>query len=246
MSQPDGILPAPGFHLSVAEEGSMATKASSDIQIFVLPDGQPIAAELVEADLRGRITKCEEALEDAVWQLSRFYCAVGRYAEATASVERCLAGTGDPAKQAMGYLGLGQLLEEQDRYADAETTYARGLEIMPAPTDVHYFLHNNRGYCLNELGRHAEAEIHCRAAVALDPARYNAHKNLGLALAGQGRFLKAARCLVEADRRCPGDGRARRHLTDLVAAHPEILVEDLGLAIECRMHGVQIGPLGTA
>lgn len=49
----------------------MATKTSPDAQLFFLPDGQPIAAELVEADLRGRVAKCEEALEDAVWQLAR-------------------------------------------------------------------------------------------------------------------------------------------------------------------------------
>ena len=117
---------------------------------------------------------------------------------------------------------------------------------MPAAGEVGYLLHNNRGYCLNKLGRHAEAEVHCRTALALDAARYNAHKNLGLALAGQGRFVEAARCLLEADRRSPGDGRARRHLADLLAAHPEILVDDLDLAAGCRAGGVLIGRVGKA
>ena len=52
---------------------------------FILPDGQPVAPERVEADLRARVAKCEEALEDAVWQLARFYSAMGRHAEATAA-----------------------------------------------------------------------------------------------------------------------------------------------------------------
>ena len=141
---------------------------------------------------------------------------------------------------------MGQLMEQQDRYAEAVAAYARGLAIMPATGRGGYFLHNNRGYCLNEPGRHAEAEVHCRAAITLDPAWYNAHKNLGLALIGQGQFVTAARCLLEADRRCPGDGRARQHLADLLATHLEVLVEDLDLAAACRDSGMRIRTMGNA
>ena len=224
----------------------MANKTSLDPSAFRLPDGQPIAAERVEADLRARVAKAEEALEDARWQLARFYSMVGRYPDATACVDRCLAGTRDPAKQAAGCLGLGQLLEQQDRHAEAAAMYARGLEIPSAPAEVAYFLHNNRGYCLNHLGRHAEAEVHTRTAIALDPARHNAHKNLGLALAGQGRLGEAAHCLLEADRRCPEDARARRHLAELLVEYPELLEADPALAAACRERGIRPGPVGSA
>jgi tetratricopeptide (TPR) repeat protein len=228
-------------------EAPAATTQGAGGPQFMLPDGKPIAAELVEADLRARITKSEVALGDAVWQLARFYSMVGRQEEATACVTRLMeAWREDPGKQAAGYLGLGQLLEQQDRYAEAEAAYARGLALLPSSGEVGYLLHNNRGYCLNILGRHGEAEVHCRAALAMAPARFNAHKNLGLALAGQGQFVEAARCLLEADRRWPGDGRARRHLAELLAAHPEVLVEDLDLATECRAHGLGVGPIGNA
>lgn len=224
----------------------MANKTSPDPSSFGLPSGQPIAVELVEADLRARVAKAEEALEDAIWQLARFYSMVGRYPDATACVDRCLAGTRDPAKQAAGCLGLGQLLEQQGRHAEAEAMYARGLEIPSAPAEVAYFLHNNRGYCLNHLGCHAEAEAHTRAAIAIDPVRHNAHKNLGLALAGQGRFLEAAHCLLEADRRCPGDARARRHLVELLVEYPELLEADPALATACRERRIGPGPVGSA
>ncbi len=224
----------------------MAIKSPPNTPAFILPDSQPITPEAVEADLRARVTACEAALEEAIWQLVRFYSGVGRQGDATACVTRLLAGTTDPAKQAGGYLALGQLLEQERRYAEAEAAYALGLAIMPATKAVGYFLHNNRGYCLNELGRHAEAEVHCRAAITLDATRQNAHKNLGLALAGQGRFLEAARCLLEAIRRYPPDGRARRHLAVLLADHPEVLVEDLDLAGACRAHGLGVGPIGNA
>ena len=90
------------------------------------------------------------------------------------------------------------------------------------------------------------AEICCRAAIALDPARHNTHKNLGLALAGQGRLGEAARCLLEADRRCPGDGRARRHLAELLAENPEVLEADPALAAACRDRGIRPGRAGSA
>jgi tetratricopeptide (TPR) repeat protein len=228
-------------------ETPVATAQGAGGPQFMLPDGNPIAAELVEADLRARITKAEEAWGDATWQMARFYSIIGRQEEAKGCVTRLMeAWTDDPGKQAAGYLALGQLLEQHDSYAEAEAAYARGLAILPAAGEVGYFLHNNRGYCLNTLGRHAEAEVHCRAATALDPARHNAHKNLGLALAGQGRYVQAARCLLEADRRWPADERARRHLADLLAAHPEIPVEELDLAAECQAHGLCVGPIGNA
>jgi len=224
----------------------MDKKSALDTPVFTLPDGQPIAPALVEADLCAGIAKCEEALEDAVWQLARFYSMVGRQGDATACVTRLLANTPDPAKQAGGYLALGQLLEQGDHYAEAEAMYAQGLAILPAAGDVGYFLHNNRGYCLNLLGRHAEAEVHCRAAIALDPVRHNAHKNLGLALAGQGRLGEAACCLLEADRRFPGDERARGHLTALLTENPELLEADPALATACRARGIRPGRAGSA
>jgi tetratricopeptide (TPR) repeat protein len=124
--------------------------------------------------------------------------------------------------------------------------YARGLALQAAAVDVAYFLHNNRGYCLNILGRHADAEVHTRAAIAIDPERHNAHKNLGLALAGQGRFGEAARCFLEADRRCPPDIRARGHLTELLAENPELLAGDPSLATACCERGIRPGPVGRA
>jgi hypothetical protein len=89
----------------------MANKTSPDPPSFNRPDGRPIAAEAVEAELKARVTACEAALEDAVWQLPRFYSMVGRPGGSTACVARLLAGTPDPEKHAAGYLALGQLLE---------------------------------------------------------------------------------------------------------------------------------------
>jgi tetratricopeptide (TPR) repeat protein len=233
--------------LSNQEEDLVRTPGVSSVPTFKLPDGQPIASTEVEASLRSRLAKCEEALEDAVWELARFYSLVGRQPDARVYVNRLMAWTANRAKVVGGYLALGQLLEQEERFAEAEVAYAKGLEVLPPCGEVGYFLQNNRGYCLNILGRYQEAEGHCRAAIAIAPTRFNAHKNLGLALAGQGRYVEAACALLEADRRCLADGRARRHLFDLLSAHPELL-KDSEVANACealRLLG-ETGRVGSA
>ena len=86
-----------------------------------------------------------------------------------------------------------------------------------------YFGNNNLGYSLIQLGRFDEAEDYCLAAIEVNGHRHNAHKNLGLARAGQGRWLDAALSLTEAARLCPEDPRAWLHLQKLLAERPALL-----------------------
>jgi hypothetical protein len=78
------------------------------------------------------------------------------------------------------------------------------------------------------------------------PSRRSHPRNLGLALVGQGRLVEAAHCLLEADRCCPEDARARRHLAELLAENPELLVADPALVEACRERGIRPGPVGSA
>jgi Tfp pilus assembly protein PilF len=227
--RPAAPAPAP-----TSGEDAAGPGRSLEEELAAWEGGKPVPVEMVEARLRARAAQCEAAHADAIWQLARFQSMVGRPEAAMAGVSRLLAGTGDPEKRAGGYLALGQLLEQQHRFADAAAMYATGLETGAVTGEVGYFLHNNQGYCLNALGRHGEAEACCRAAIALDPRRHNAYKNVGIALAGQGRVPEAAQALLEADRRCPADPRARRHLVDLLQAHADVLEADPVLAAACR------------
>jgi predicted nucleic acid-binding protein len=51
---------------------------------------------------------------------------------------------------------------------------------------------------------------------------------------------------LEADRRCPEDARARRHLVELLSENPELLVADSALVAACRERGIRPGPFGSA
>jgi tetratricopeptide (TPR) repeat protein len=118
---------------------------------------------------------------------------------------------------------MGQAQERSGDCKAALETYARAFELPQERNIVWYFLNNNRGYCLSLDGRYQEAEMHCRAAIEIARERPNAHKNLGLALQGQGRYSEAARSFILATMACPEDARALGHLEDLIAAHGEIL-----------------------
>ena len=92
----------------------------------------------------------------------------------------------------------------------------------PMRNDVWYFIHNNLGYSLNTLGRFAVGEKWCRAAIEINPSRPNGHKNLGIALAGQGHYHEAAWCFVTATDNNAGDARSFGLLKDLLQQHPEL------------------------
>ena len=123
------------------------------------------------------------------------------------------------------YLDLGRLSEQDDNYEDAVRYYSLAFTMPEGSDRTWYFLNNNLGYSLARLERYAEAETCCRRAIAINPFQYNAHKNLGLSLRGQGRFLDAATSFLIASMSCPGDGRAMSHLGEMLGDHPELRQE---------------------
>ena len=128
-------------------------------------------------------------------------------------------------KMAECYLDLGRLSEQDDNYEDAVRYYSLAFTMPEGSDRTWYFLNNNLGYSLARLERYAEAETCCRRAIAINPFQYNAHKNLGLSLRGQGRFLDAATSFLIASMSCPGDGRAMNHLGEMLEDHPELRQE---------------------
>lgn len=169
-----------------------------------------------------------------MWELTKLYSRTGRQALALEYVERLKASTDDPERQAGFYLAAGQLLEQMGDFTSAVLAYSQALRMEPARTLTWYLIHNNLGYSLNQLGRFSEAEAYCRAAIAIDPQRCNAYKNLGVALEGQGQLAEAARQYVRAVRANSADPRALRQLEKLVKLHPELTQEMPELGTELQ------------
>jgi len=203
-------------------------------KIVAIDDVETLAAELpaIEPDPGKRLGLLFGFARECL-DYRRFDGAVGLLAKA-------LALAPDDGMRAFCLLEIGKAHEGKPDFRAAADAYRQGLALPPEQTPTWYFLNNNLGFCLNQLGRFAEAEPFCRAAIAFQPYMYNAHKNLGVSLQGQGRLVEAAHSLLEAARRSGSDPRALGHLEDLLAQHPEVGREHpeiLEAAQECSVAG---------
>ena len=144
-------------------------------------------------------------------------------------VRKAAEYTDDAEEKARACWAFGCLLETLRDYENAALVYAVPIAGPPVDGDAWYFVHNNLAFCLNKCGRFREAEVYCRLAIGIRPDRHNACKNLGLALAGQGRPEEAAWWFVAAVTRCPRDSRALHHLEDLVEEHREAVSAHPGI-----------------
>jgi tetratricopeptide (TPR) repeat protein len=131
----------------------------------------------------------------------------------------------DLEKKAACALAMGANAEKQQDFEAAVRFYREAFAMEPTHNFVWYFIHNNLGYSLNRLDRFAEGEKFCRAAIEIDPSRPNGHKNLGIALAGQGQYRRAAGCFVAATYNNSGDARSFGLLKDLLQQHPELVFD---------------------
>jgi tetratricopeptide (TPR) repeat protein len=206
---------------------------------YLLPDGRVVAIDDVETifTFLAGLEKDSEKLKRLLWGLARECGESGRYDGAFAYVEKISTLEEDPDAKAHCFLTMGQLFEGKRDFRAAVKAYSRAFSLPARENDTWYFLNNNLGYSLNQIGDHDEAEPRCRAAIAINPGRHNAHKNLGISLNGQGRYLEAAQSLLRAARAAPEDTRALDHLENLLSQHEEIgrdHPEILEAVQECR------------
>ena len=221
---------------------------TSDVpqDFFIMPDDELISIEDVE-----KIFQCLVSESDSTDHIKEYLIILAQEsrrrgcARATCGyLEKALSLTEAPGERAEFLLAIGQMLEGSDDYATALEAYTRAFELPQEQNTVWYFLNNNRAYCLNKESRHIEAETHCRVAIAINRERHNAHKNLGVALHGQGRYVEAARSFASANRLWPADGRALALLKSLLLAHPEVLEEAPDLFTPFRDRGTS-EPIGS-
>lgn len=186
--------------------------------------------EDIEQKLLETLDGCQRAMGKAVYDMVKFYSAVGNPQKASAYYELLIPPTDNLEERALQYLEKGRLMEQQGRYQQAISFYARALPLEPQDRRIWYFINNNLGYSLNQCEEYVRAEEYCRAAIRIDPARHNAYKNLGIALEGLGRFYEAVEGYVKATELMPRDPRALAHLEDLLDRQPSLLLENSDLS----------------
>ena len=189
---------------------------------FILPDGEFIPIDATERmhEQAGKWLQSPQEVLEFLSVLALECASKGKFAPAQEYFEMLLADNQAETLKAYCLLSIGQLQEQQENYSAAIHWYRKAFRLHPGTDGTWYLLHNNLGYCLNRFGLHVEAEGLCRKAIAIDPARHNAHKNLGIALEGQGCFAEAAREYLAAVKIRPEDRRALRLLQRLRTVHP--------------------------
>jgi tetratricopeptide (TPR) repeat protein len=181
------------------------------------------------------------------WLYARHCQRSRRQERAIGYLRRLAAFLGSAGVRARCLLVIGQLSEQTGDFEAAAAAYAEGQACNPTDPEDAFLLSNNRGYCLNQLGAHAEAEGECRRAIEILSTRHNAYKNLGVALEGLGRHGEAVSSYLQAIEANPADRRALDHLEQLLARAPHLLDGAPGARAhacagqECRFEAVRGG-----
>lgn len=202
-----------------------------------IPVGEALTFAEIEArclkQLQDKDGKCVQSLKN----LADLYSRVKRHDEACDCIRQLIALSDEPEEHARCCLSLGCLMEHIRDYGSAVKYYRQAFGMEPCSTQTWYFIHNNLGFSLNQLGRYDEAIPYLSHALKIDPDRPNAYKNLGLAFVAKGRFAEAAELFVTATQVEASDSRSLAHLESLILAHPglEVEVPDLRDRLEgCR------------
>jgi len=154
-----------------------------------------------------------------------FYRGIEKVDSARVLLQMFLDSNPDEDKKAHCHLALGQIATDEQRFETALNHFLLALKLSPTRAKVSYVLHNNAGYCLNQLARHREAEQHCRLALGIDSVRPSAYRNLGISLQGQKDPKSAAWAFVESVKADSSDTKAHHLLSNLVQKHPVLRIE---------------------
>ncbi|HTY63830.1 MAG TPA: tetratricopeptide repeat protein [Acidobacteriota bacterium] len=202
----------------------MSGNEARDFNGFITRDGEMISIKDTErvSAIFLKTADVHSAIE-SLWQLTMDCVEAGYFIAACKYIEKILPLVDDPGDKAECLLKMGQALEQLKNYRAAAKAYAQAFDLPWEQNTTWYFLNNNRAYCLIRMGRSAEAEQYCRAAIRIEPKRQNAHKNLGIVLQKLGRIGEAAKSFIRATKLHPEDGRALALLDELYLGNREIL-----------------------
>jgi tetratricopeptide (TPR) repeat protein len=171
--------------------------------------GQPDSEQFLHAATQLKPTSHVDEGHERAW------LSLGHVLEA-AQPEEALAAYRQAAalqpKDPEPHLGAGHLLEQANKFADAEQEYKQALALDPS-SDALTALVN-----LYMQGRRfPEAEEYLRKLVAVHPERAEAHVQLGRVLAAEGKNDEAIGELQAGARLATGDLSVQRDLADLYA-----------------------------
>ena len=152
---------------------------------------QPSPGSPAWFQLQPRLVETSCQLASALQQLERYGEAKAILAEAENSCREIVQSQRD---RGASWSILGMVLRAQERFADAEQCYREAGRL--DPENLSYL--NWVGKSLREQGKLEEAAHELTQILTLNPGMAEAHCDLGLTLAGLGRYPEAVACYDKA------------------------------------------------
>jgi tetratricopeptide (TPR) repeat protein len=194
-------------------------ESSLNLGLQLAKTGQPDAEQFLRAATQLKPTSHVDEGHYRAWLSLAQTIAKSKPDEALAAYARAAALQ---PKEAEPHLSAGQLLEPQNRFAEAEQEYKRALELDPRSSDAVVGLANiyMRGR------RFPEAADYLRKLLASSPDSAPIHIQLGRVLAAEGKTDAAIAELQAGLKVAPADDAAQRDLADLyTTAGKQLLAE---------------------
>lgn len=207
-------------------------------RIDSLPSGEDhraVTAGEAEELLLERLKENEGQDPKILNELLDFYVYTHQTKKAWSCTQQLIEMTTNTEERADLLVRFGCIAEQMNDYAMAESFYRDSLRIGTGGFPFEYWANNNLGFCLNQLGRPAEAKPYLKNAIALDPTRSNGFKNLGLCYQGLERFPEAVEMFIEATRANAADDRSLVHLDALVKSNPALFKQVPELDVKVKM-----------
>ena len=173
------------------------------------------AVSLTEEELLEKLRDGRDNEDEILWDLATLCAKSKRPTMALSYLDRLINKCEKLSIKVIWYMKMGIFMEEVKDYESAIVCYSRVFSLKPTMDMNRYFMNNNIGYCLNQLGKYPEAELCCREAIKIDPIRHNAYTNLGVSLEGQRKYQQAAECYSKATMLYPQDFLALKHFEAL-------------------------------
>ena len=203
----------------------MNKKTQFRFSIQGLPEGELLTVSEYEVRTLETLKAADGRCLDSLWRLARLYSKTGHFVKAEAYIQFIIDLTDDPEEHASIYLALGQIEEKRSDYRTASKYYRRALALESCSSCTWYFIHNNLGYSLNQIGEYEAAASYLKTALEIDPKRTNAYKNMALSFLAMEKLEDAAELFIYATQVDAADSRSLDHLESLVEAHPHLLVD---------------------
>ena len=159
---------------------------------------------------------------EAFYELCSLYSSAGTYDQIDALLNEIFQNVENGQRRADILFSFGGDMEKRGDYVTAVHFYRASRTAEPDNPIIRYFVNNNLGFSLNQLGRFDEAIPVLEEAVNISPYQSNAFKNLGVAFQGLGKYERAVECFHAATKANAADARSLRYLEDLVKEHPEL------------------------